>query len=298
MAIPIILDTDIGTDVDDCLALALILSSPELTLEGVTCVYGDVDLRTAMVRKLLRLRGREDLPVLPGARSPLHGVQPVFWAGHEGSGLLDQADLAPAPPALHAAAWLVEAVRRRPRQLHLVAIGPLTNLALAFLIAPELPGLLRGLTLMGGRATPLGEPQREHNLLCDPEAARIVLASNAPIHVIPLDVTTRIRARAGDPDRIASGGSAFQRVVADQLRRYPPFAERGWTNLHDPLAVAAVIRPDLVSGRRLHIEMEPASGSTTSSESESRRDPEVALEVDAETFERFFLDRVSAPFGG
>lgn len=293
MPTPIILDTDIGTDVDDCLALALVLSSPELRLEGVSCVYGDVDLRAAMVRKLLRLRGLEGVPVLRGARSPLRGLQPVYWAGHEGAGLLDEADLAPVPPALHAAAWLVEEVRRRPGQLHLVAIGPLTNVALAFLIAPELPGLLRGLTLMGGRATPVGEPQREHNLLCDPDAARIVLASGAPIHMIPLDVTTQVRARADAPERIASGGTAFHRAVGEQLRRYPPFAERGWTSLHDPLAVAAVARPDLVAGRRLHLEVEPASGSTTSSESSSPQDPAVALQVDIGGFERFFLDRVS-----
>ncbi|HEX4215797.1 MAG TPA: nucleoside hydrolase [Candidatus Dormibacteraeota bacterium] len=298
MATQIILDTDIGTDVDDCLALALILSSPELSLQGVTCVYGDVSLRAAMVRKLLRLRGLDGVPILRGARSPLHGVQPVSWAGHEGAGLLDEGDLDPVPPALHAAQWLVEEVRRRPHQLHLVAVGPLTNVALAFLIAPELPGLLTGLTLMGGRATPLGEPQREHNLLCDPEAARIVLGSGAPIHMIPLDVTTRVRVGTDAPDRIASGGDDFHRAVGEQLRRYPPFADRGWTHLHDPLAVAAVIRPDLVSGRRLRIEVEPASGSTTSCESWARRDPEVALEVDAEAFERFFLDRVSAPAGG
>jgi purine nucleosidase len=93
----IIFDTDIGTDVDDCLALALILSSPELQLEGVTCVYGDVDLRARMVIKLLRLRNHPELPVMVGASEPLLGLRPVFWPGHEGLGLLEPEDEAIEP---------------------------------------------------------------------------------------------------------------------------------------------------------------------------------------------------------
>ncbi|MBZ0288503.1 MAG: nucleoside hydrolase, partial [Anaerolineae bacterium] len=88
----VILDTDIGTDVDDCLALALLLASPELKLEGVTCVYGDVDLRVRMAEKLLSLRGLKDVPVRAGARKPLLGLREVYWEGHEGQGLLTETD--------------------------------------------------------------------------------------------------------------------------------------------------------------------------------------------------------------
>ena len=80
----VILDTDIGTDVDDCLALALLLASPELKLEGVTCVYGDVDLRVRMAEKLMELRGLKNIPVRAGARKPLLGLREVYWEGHEG----------------------------------------------------------------------------------------------------------------------------------------------------------------------------------------------------------------------
>ncbi len=93
----IIFDTDMGTDVDDCLALALILSSPELQLEGVTCVYGDVDLRARMTLKLLRLQGHPQVPVTVGARKPLLNLRPVFWPGHEGKGLLSPDDGALVP---------------------------------------------------------------------------------------------------------------------------------------------------------------------------------------------------------
>ena len=95
----VILDTDIGTDVDDCLALAFLLGSPELRLEGVTCVYGDVQLRSRMIRKLLRLAGRDDVPVMLGAGEPLLRRLPVYWPGHEGVGLLGpDDDLPPADP--------------------------------------------------------------------------------------------------------------------------------------------------------------------------------------------------------
>src|SRR5262245_12998238 len=87
-----ILDTDIGTDVDDCLAIALILGSPEFALEGVTCVYGDIELRGRMVRKLLSLRGGPDVPVRLGTRQPLLGLRDIHWVGHEGKGLLDEGD--------------------------------------------------------------------------------------------------------------------------------------------------------------------------------------------------------------
>ncbi len=81
----LILDTDIGTDVDDSLAIAVLLASPEIQLDGITCVYGDVGLRARMVRKLLRLAGRERAcPVLLGVEPPLLGLRPVYWAGHEG----------------------------------------------------------------------------------------------------------------------------------------------------------------------------------------------------------------------
>src|SRR5262245_55208559 len=94
MPVPVILDTDIGTDVDDCLALGLLLGSPELDPFGITCVYGDVELRARMVHRLLDLGGRPDVPVRLGARQPLLGRRPVYWAGHEGEGLLENA---PAP---------------------------------------------------------------------------------------------------------------------------------------------------------------------------------------------------------
>ena len=130
MPTPIIFDTDIGTCVDDCLALAVVLGSPEVQLAGVTCVYGDVGLRARMVQKLLALHGSAAIPVLRGAREPLLGLHPIYWEGHEGEGLVEPGDDPPEAPD-DAVSFIVRTVRDNPGAIHLLALGPLTNVALA-----------------------------------------------------------------------------------------------------------------------------------------------------------------------
>src|SRR5690348_237137 len=131
MPISVILDTDIGTDVDDCLALALLVSSPELQLEAVTCVYGDTTLRSRMTRKLLQLRGLTDIPVYAGAIKPLVSQRPIWWEGHEGQGLVDPSDPSQEPAVGFAPDILVQQVMNNPGKIHIIAIGPLTNIALS-----------------------------------------------------------------------------------------------------------------------------------------------------------------------
>ncbi|MBO0701342.1 MAG: nucleoside hydrolase, partial [Candidatus Dormibacteraeota bacterium] len=236
----LLLDTDIGTDVDDCLALALLLHSPEVELEAVTCVYGDVDLRARMVLKLLALAGRTEVPVAAGAAQALLGQRPVYWEGHEGAGLLEPEDDRLTPVAGHAAELIVRQARENPGRLTLLAIGPLTNVALAVLVEPELPRLLAGVTIMGGsvRVGDLALPRVEHNFACDPEAAQVVLGAGLPVTLVPLDVTLKTRLGAGALEAIRTGGTPFDEAVARQLELYPRFVERGFTTPHDPLAAA------------------------------------------------------------
>jgi purine nucleosidase len=297
----IIFDTDIGTDVDDALALALILCSPELQLEGVTCVYGDVDLRARMVLKMLQLRGHTDVPVTVGLRQPLLGIQPVFWLGHEGHGLLEPEDEALAPEREHAVDFIVRTIMENPGQIHLIAVGPLTNVAMAFLREPRLPEQLAQLTIMGGVVRgpdDLHLPYAEHNIRCDPEAAHVVLSSGARITLIPLDVTTKVRITREGTERIRAGGTAFHDAVARQVELYPPFAERGYTFMHDPLAAAVVIRPDLVRMEGLHVDVElhgrhaAAATLARTPTNDASANARVALEVDAGAFEEFYLSRL------
>lgn len=298
----LILDTDIGTDVDDCLALALILGSPELQLDGVTCVYGDVDLRARMVLKLLRLRGRTDIPVFAGARRPLLGRRPVYWGGHEGQGLLDPEDESLISSPDHAVDYLVRTVMDNPGQIHLVAIGPLTNVALAFLREPRLPTSLAQLTIMGGACRGPGSLDlavAEHNIKCDPEAAHVVLSAGAPTNLVPLDVTTLVRIRTEDAARIRAVGTPFHLAVATQVETYPPFHRRGWTHLHDPLAAATLIRPDLVGFESVRVDAELTGEHTTgatvmrSPTAEVPSNARVALTVAAEAAERFVVERIA-----
>lgn len=299
----IIFDTDIGTDVDDCVALALILGSPELKLEGVTCVYGDVLLRARMVRKLLRLRGIADTPVLAGVSKPLLGLRPVYWPGHEGVGLLQPEDDALQPDPEHAVDFLFRTVMENPGEIHLVAVGPLTNVALAFLREPRMAEQLAHVTIMGGAIRgpgKLGLPYGEHNIRCDPEAAHVVFSSGAPITLIPLDVTTQVSIRQADVERVRNVGTPFHTAVAEQVALYPRFKERGATTMHDPLAVAVVVQPDLVRLEPLRVDVELdgrlAAGATLARTptGDAPANMAVALEVDAGRFEALLGERLAS----
>jgi purine nucleosidase len=296
-----ILDTDIGTDVDDCLALALILGSPEFALEGVTCVYGDTELRGRMVRKLLALRGRDDVPIRLGARPPLLGLREIHWVGHEGKGLLDAEDHVVGFSPEHAADFIVRTVMDKPDQIHLLAIGPLTNVALAMAKEPRLAAHLAHLTIMGGALRgpdSLGLAVAEHNIVCDPEAAQIVLSSGAAMSLVPLDVTTRCSIRPDHVARLRAVGDPFHDAVADQVERYPWFVKKGSTFLHDPLAAAIVIEPGLVETVPLHVAVE-TQGRLTSGMTVMRAPAEhlpataaVALKVDSARAEEFIVGRL------
>lgn len=150
--LPIVFDTDTGTDVDDALALAFILASPELDLRGVTIVDGDVETRARMVSRLLGMAGRTDVPVVRGASTPLGIGRGPTWFGHEGRGCLDVPYGGPEAPIVDddAADWLVAQARRQP--FHLAAVGPFTNVANAVRLDPAFASNVLGLTVMGGMA--------------------------------------------------------------------------------------------------------------------------------------------------
>jgi len=295
-----LLDTDIGTDVDDCLAIAFMLGSGEFTFEGITCVYGDVALRARMVRKLLELRGIEGVPIRLGARKPLLGLRDVYWEGHEGQGLIDEEPGEPFSNE-YAADFIIRTIMENPGEIHLLAIGPLTNVALAMIKEPQLASSLRHLTIMGGVVRDydsLDLPVAEHNIRCDPEAAHIVLSSGAPITLVPLDVTTKCSIRTVDSARLRAIGTPFHTAVAEQVDRYPRFARQGFTSLHDPLAAAIILQPDLVELTPVHIEVELA-GRVTAGQTvawvPSENHPEnarIALRVDAGRAERYIIDRL------
>ena len=303
--VSVILDTDIGTDVDDCLALAFLLGSPEIRIEAITTVYGDVALRARICRKLLALRGVEGIPVYAGAGNPLLGIDPVYWPGHEGVGLLEPGDTFADGPGDHAVRHavdiLIERVLGAPGHIHVLAVGPLTNIATAMAREPAFAAAIARLTIMGGLiGTHQTSTVAEHNIRCDPEAAHIVFSSGAAIELVPLDVTLRAIIDGVGVERICAAGTPYHHAVADQVARYPPFTERGnRTYLHDPLAAAALLKPDLLTWSDLAVRVElngrltRAMTVATAPDERHVATARVALDLDRPACEDFVLTRIA-----
>ncbi|MCG5212193.1 nucleoside hydrolase [Streptosporangium soli] len=234
----VILDTDLGSDVDDVLALAVLLGSPEVDLLGCTTVYGDTRLRSRLTKRFVRLAGRR-VTVVPGEAETLAN-RPVWWAGHEGALHDDLADESVDDDG-DAADFLTGEVARAPGQVDVVAVGPLTNIARAIQADPEFARRVRRLWIMGGR---FDGTRPEHNIGCDPEAASIVFGSGAPITVTGLEITTTVRLEAGDVAAIAAAGP-FGRAMEAEIRQWWRFRESEWNSPHDPVAVLTMLTPEL-----------------------------------------------------
>ncbi len=249
MAIPVIIDTDIGDDVDDALALALALRSPEIDLVGVTTVFQRSELRARLAAHLLAAFGREDVPVHAGTDRPLLGRLRPDWAPNQAA-VLD-GGAAGQPAAGHAVEFLIREGLRRD-DLVLMPIGAMTNIALALALEPRLAGRVRILA-MGGA---WDRPDPEWNIRCDPEAVAAVLAAGARVEFVGLDVTTRVTLPAPDLRRLLEAPDPAGRVLANFLGAW----QRGWGKdpafcpvLHDPLAVAAVFHPELLGWEDAHV---------------------------------------------
>jgi purine nucleosidase len=253
----ILFDTDIGSDVDDAIALALILASPkELELVAVTTVAGDAPLRARIAAGLLALAGRGEVDVCAGEERPLlRPPQRFAMQGHERRYLdgIPDAPFSSEPGPER----IVRAAREVPG-LDLVTVGPLTNLARALALDPELPRRVAGLTVMGGhiREVRIGEhvcaPGVDYNLCSDPEASVAVLGAGFRATLVTADVTLSTWMLTADVERFACAGP-LARALAGQIRIWTPvqqkvFTEMGGTLapdnaafLHDPLTVLALI---------------------------------------------------------
>lgn len=233
----VILDTDIGTDVDDAMALAALFGSPEVELLAVTTVYGDTALRARLARRYGSLAGRS-LRVHAGIDQPL-SAKPVWWAGHEGTlheHLDDEAF--EAEPAVD---LLVRTVSERPGEIDIVGIGPLTNIAAAILRDASFAGGVRHLWLMGGR---FDGAETEHNLRSDVTAAQVVFGSGIPTTVSSLEVTQRLNFGDAELERIAAAG-ALGAALRRDIQQWWEFWNETWNVPHDPLTVLTMTRPGL-----------------------------------------------------
>ena len=274
----VIFDTDPGngfpaTDIDDGLALGLILNSPELTLEAVTIVGGNtpVELGQRSALRMLELAG-SNVPVFGGSRRPILEDQAVWRRELDGRGEVDLAvdlwrDIEQPQPSRRieterAADAIVRLVDHNPGEMTIVAVGPLTNVAVAMLLDPELPRKVDRIVIMGGNFGVWLHLQ-ELNFGYDPEAARIVLTSGARITLIPLDTTLKTFLTLAQNQRLICSDQPLTRFLGTTsepwIRWIAKRDNRDGCALHDPLAVAALLDPSLVTVERVRVDVELAA---------------------------------------
>ena len=300
--VPVILDVDTGTD--DALALGYAVASPRIELVAVTTVAGNVGVEktTANTLAVLDWLGAGDVPVHRGASRPL--VRPhrdaVYF--HDEGGL-GGAQLPPSTRSVGAdrgPAALIRLARLRPREVTLVTLGPLTNLAIALNVEPNLPELLKSVVVMGGAYSVPGNttPAAEFNILVDPEAAEQVFTARFPnLTTVGLDVTERVALTRDDWDAVNAASTIPP--PATLLREVGKFAfsrlGREQFSLHDPLSVAVAIDPTLIDVRELAVAIdfvEPERGRTRIVGPGSVR---VATSVDAQRALEEFRRTVGLP---
>ena len=257
--LPVWLDTDIGDDTDDILALALICASPELELRGVSTVFGATAARARLARSFLAAAGKNwaAIPVAAGCGHPFCGASDRFWpngpARHPRPVQLPCARPASALPRAggHGVARLADELRARRGRIVPIGIGPLTNLATLLRRDPALGRVIPRLVLMAGE---FRRPAAEWNVLCDPLAAAAVMASGIPIDLIPWSIGMACTVSSGQLDRLFAVRTRAGRLLARAVRLWqraksaPGRMER--PHLFDPMAVAAVLHPEWFEWRR------------------------------------------------
>jgi purine nucleosidase len=327
---PLLLDVDTG--IDDSLALLYACASPDAEIVAVTCVAGNVDARQVAenTRAVLELAGRADVEVALGREAPIARDLVTTPETHGPKGV-GYAVLPPASRPLSARFGpdvIVEEARRRPGELTLVTLGPMSNLAVAVLREPALPTLLRRWVIMGGSYRSPGNtaPTSEWNVVVDPEAAKVCISAfgrpaivearrAAGLPPLPLamglDVTERAKLLPGHLEALAARVGATPatnpvlRFIDDALRFYMEFHSRydGFYGafVHDPFAVAAALEPALVQTEALAVDVE-LGGTLTTGETVTDwrrawgRQPtlDVAIDGDATAFFERFIERVGS----
>ena len=233
MRLPILLDTDLGSDVDDELALALLWGSPEVDLRGVCTTYGDVQLRAAIVLRMAELTGRA-VDVAPGEPTPRSG-RDVWWAGIEGAAY---GPLTPFPIRDGAPSEGVRLLLDGAADAQLLAIGPLTSVAVALEVGLDVGSI----TIMGGDWS---DPSvAEHNLASDHAAAKRVLESGLSITAVGIDVTRQVRFGEAEIARFEACGE-LGRILGAEMRAWIARWDEDFEVPHDPLTALAMLQPEL-----------------------------------------------------
>ena len=290
--VPVIFDTDIGDDIDDALALALALQSPELDVKLVTTVADDVESRTRLVWKELGLFGRRDIPIATGAPEPLLDPQRPDKAAQ--FGILTAADQPPVAARARAAGRIIETLLASPVKMTVIPVGPLTNIALALREDPRIREKIERIVLMGGAYFPA---RREYNIYRDRIAAQIVFSSGIPITGVGLDVTEKCKLEGADMERMKNARAPSAQFLYQLIQLWQKDNPNRFPTLHDPLAVGTAARPSLTETQAGNVQVEIVSpqffGATVFTR-DDKAATRVARNVNPREFLDLFVERVTA----
>ena len=291
MTTKVLLDTDIGSDIDDAVCLAYLLSHPDCELLGITTVTGEAEKRASIASVLCKVAGK-DIPIFPGVETPLLIPQKQPYA--QQAVALRNWDHETIFPRGEAVEFLRHTIRSHPGEVILLAIGPLTNVGLLFSVDPEIPSLLKGLVIMCGRFTDRVQGNYgpvEGNAAGDPHAAAVVYRSRVALHrSIGVDVTSRV----------TMSSEEFRRKFQEYRLGGPIlncaeiwFQQFGISTFHDPLAASTIFDDRICEFREGAVEVDISNkeslGKTFWREGGINSPHEVAIEVDRKRFfEHYF----------
>jgi purine nucleosidase/pyrimidine-specific ribonucleoside hydrolase len=291
--IPVIIDTDIGDSIDDALALAFALHSPELDVRAVTTVIDDVESKTRLAWKMLGIYNRRDIALAMGAPEPL--LDPTISTSSKEFSVLTRDDTIPDAARKRAADLIVDTLLQARGKITLVAIGPLTNIALAFKTDPRIKNNIERIVIMGGAYL---SSETEYNVKRDRTAAEIVFHSGVPITAIGLDVTSQCKLREKDLDRLRLADDPASLFLIRLVDLAEQETHDATPTLYDPLAIAAIFRPDLLEMQAGDVDV-PLSGSgQTVFKPGTRSKTQVGVKVNAPAFLDLFVERATSGLGG
>ena len=293
----IILDTDIGDDIDDALALAFAIMSGKIEMLGVTTVFRNAAQRAELACCLLETLGRTDIPVYTGIGKPLLQSIPDWEnvaADHRPRQMevLKKQAASIQPQSEHAVDFIIETVMASDGDITLVPIGPFTNIAAAFTLEPRLAQKTK-ICMMGGTTDRV---RPEWNALCDPEATRVVFGTGVPITMVGLDVTTKCVMRYGQVKAIGAVDRPINQICYELIHLWGGDNLEPRPTLHDPLAVATLIDPTLCETREMRIAVETRAdhlrGATVPVAGEPNTS--VCVSVDSTRFMDYFVEILTA----
>lgn len=285
----VIVDTDIGDDIDDAFAVGLAVSSPKLEVLGVTTAWGDTDLRARLARRLLDATGHRDIPVAAGPKTHASSVfTQARWA---------EAEPEPAGGWPDAITFILDAIRKNPGQITLIAIAPFSNIGALIERDPATFRKLKRIVLMGGsihrRYGDLGYlpdrgPEPEYNVVMDVAASKKMFAAGVPLYMMPLD-STQLKFDEVMRGVVFSRGTPMTDALLSLYAEWSESTGSPTPTLFDAMAVAAAIEPGLCPTQPMHITIDdqgytrPTAGAPNA---------HVCLNSDSDTFFHFYIPAI------